>query len=578
VNHVFKQSLRSSLPLCLASWFGVVLYLGALAVSAQTNLTNTSGDEATKATNKASAAQLRVEERFERVRGLLESIRLYEGQIDAAREARDSAGDEPTKQEFVRQISYLISERNNLTQTLEELAVGAEVDRALFHHAEKEPFDLRSELERLIEPVVRELKETTAETRIIKEKESELVVIRDRLRAAELAVDNLQSLLAADPPDDVAAALRSQQAEWQRRLSAARSQSRSLGLQLNEYNAGKKSFLEVTRAYLSNFMRTRGLHLLLGILAFCLVFFGLRALYGIYRRVRPLGEFRSFASRLGALIYHIFTTFAAVGALLLVFNVTGDWFLLTLSIFFLIGVGWVGIKALPRMFEQVKLMLNFGAVRENELLIYQGIPWRVEDIGLTATLVNPRLAGGEQILPIRDLVGLVSRRPAPVERWFPCESGEWIRLQDGTLGQVRVQTPNHVELVRLGGSHVTYPTDQFYKLAPENLSDGFRIDHTFGLDYVHLAEAAEVIPTKMAEALRSGLADIVSETELLDLVVELKGASKSSLDYAVQAVFTGSASDRYEQLERALPRILIQACNQNAWKIPFTQITIHQGG
>ena len=58
---------------------------------------------------------------------------------------------------------------------------------------------------------------------------------------------------------------------------------------------------------------------------------------------------------------------------------------------------------------QVRKALNPALVREGERVMIDGIPWRVDAIGVFSKLRNPLLAGGEMRLPIRSLPNLKSR-------------------------------------------------------------------------------------------------------------------------------------------------------------------------
>jgi hypothetical protein len=80
----------------------------------------------------------------------------------------------------------------------------------------------------------------------------------------------------------------------------------------------------------------------------------------------------------------------------------------------------------------------------------------------------------------------------------------------------------------------------------------------------------------MHRKLTEGLLQVVTADELLALTVELEAAGSSSLDYAVLAGLAGSTAARYEPIKRALARLLVEACNENGWTIPFTQVTLHQ--
>lgn len=143
----------------------------------------------------------------------------------------------------------------------------------------------------------------------------------------------------------------------------------------------------------------------------------------------------------------MFSVLGGLAAMMLVFNMAGDWFLLGIVIIFLVGVGWASINTLPQQVETIKLMLNIGAVREGEYLVYDGTPYRVDALGFSAHLNNPRLDGGTRLLPVKYLVGMTSRPVGPSEAWFPCEAGDWVELADGRIGIVISQTPAAVELL-----------------------------------------------------------------------------------------------------------------------------------
>ena len=65
------------------------------------------------------------------------------------------------------------------------------------------------------------------------------------------------------------------------------------------------------------------------------------------------------------------------------------------------------------------------------------------------------------------------------------------------------------------------------------------------------------------------------EKDLLNLRVEFEYANASSLDLVVIADFKGSRADLYNRLRRSIQRWCVDACTENQWEIPFTQIAIH---
>ncbi|HLU47813.1 MAG TPA: hypothetical protein VK116_07005, partial [Planctomycetota bacterium] len=152
----------------------------------------------------------------------------------------------------------------------------------------------------------------------------------------------------------------------------------------------------------------------------------------------------------------------------------------------------------------------------------------------------------------------------------------WVRLRDGRRGRVVRQTPESVELCPPGGGLITYRTLDFLAENPQNLSKGFRIDIVFRIDHCHREAATTKIPQKMREYLVRRIPMFVPEEMLVDVRVELREAGPSSLDYEIEIDLGGGAAPHYEQVERGAIGILLDAANENGWKIPFHQIALHQ--
>jgi hypothetical protein len=76
--------------------------------------------------------------------------------------------------------------------------------------------------------------------------------------------------------------------------------------------------------------------------------------------------------------------------------------------------------------REVTLLLNLGAVREGERVMYNGIPWLVRSLNFYTRLVNPELEGGDIRLPLRDFHDLRSRSFDANEPWFPTRLNDWV--------------------------------------------------------------------------------------------------------------------------------------------------------
>jgi small-conductance mechanosensitive channel len=505
---------------------------------------------------------------------LQRSLALMESEADALQRQLAEETDEVVRGELRQQLLDSRQQIEDQRRQFDGFAMN--IDLTPFSPQEESKFDWQEQVGKLLEPILAEFENATAESRLIGQLRTQMDDVGKRRDLAMQAVANLDALLGQPASPQLRGRLEARRKNWARVLDQLANEHAALELQLQSRLALRQSVLDQTTGYAKRFFQTRGLNLLLGIAAFLAVFFGFRLGERALRRLRRKGTEKKFSSRLTALLFHVFSVLGGLVAMMLVFNVAGDWFLLGIVIIFLFGVGWASINTLPQQIETIKLMLNAGAVREGEHLAYEGTPYRVESLGISAQLNNPLLAGGTRTLPVKYLVGLTSRPMGRDEALFPCEAGHWVALADGRTGSIASQTPATVEIVLPGGDRVTYPTTDFLGLHPRNLSGGFRVESTFGVDYRHQAAATAEIPNQLQAALQSELPEWVGSENLKKVQVAFSRANASSLDYAIWVDLAGGAAPLYERMEGAIQRILVDACTRNGWGIPFQQITLHQ--
>ncbi len=471
-----------------------------------------------------------------------------------------------------------LAELARLRRDLEGITTGVDLDS--FESTPRTKIDLVSELQDLLEPLIKQLQAATEEPRLIERLRTQIAYHEERERLAKQALAKVLRLLGMATTDhDVRAELGRIQRIWEGHRAAAVNQLAVARTQLEQRLESRKSLTELTRSTLDEFFRERGRNLLYAVLAFLAVFFGLRlASRPVQRwsqRRRSKAADAPFYLRLVKVAYHALVILAAVAAALIVLYAAGEWGLLAMALLVLLGVVWASRQALPRYFQQVRFALNLGTVRERERVEVNGLPWRVDRLGFSSRLVNPALSGGVLNLPLGELVGKHSRPSAPQEPWFPCREGDLVALSDGTRGRVALQTPEVVQLVHGGGARTTYRTAAFLGLSPRETSSGFVISAVFGIDYAHQAAATREVPQRMAERLRAALGEAVGAS-LRGVGVEFKQAAASSLDYEVFAEFNGDVADREGQLLRLIHGTLVDLCNDQGWSIPFPQLTIHQ--
>ncbi len=437
---------------------------------------------------------------------------------------------------------------------------------------------LEEELRKLLAPFVSMMQSATAQARETEELRRQLTVAASNKELAEQALGRIAPLLSVVDEDDIAhGPLVNIAEEWAGRLDSATDLANTVERQLQANAEAKAAGGNGAGRALSNFVTERGRNLMLAGLAFALVFVLMRLFSRAATRARRArGVPRNFIVRVARLAYNFSTVVFATLAMLVVFNYFNDWLMMALIGIGLLAIMFGAIKTLPALIDQVVLLLNLGAVQENERVVIDGVPWKVTRLDAFTQLENPVLDGGHFTLPVRQLVGLMSRPTGHNEGWFPSKRGDWVRLSDGVFGEVVVQTPELVEVRKRGGTRITYQTAQYLGLAPRNLSSGTRIEHVFGIGYEHQAIATDQVIEQMREYVREGLTRLLGEENLLAVHVELLQAGASSLDYEVEADIVGEVAPRAEEIQRELARLLVSACNHYGWTIPFQQVVLHQ--
>ena len=524
---------------------------------------------------EVSAGSVSGAETLQSLEALQRALAIKEAESAVIQQELAAASDDLARDDLRRRLLEARAEIEEQRQQFDGFAM--DIDLSPFSPQKETKFDWQEQVGKLLEPILAEFENATAESRIIGQLRTQLEDVRKRRDLAGKAVGNLETLLSQPASPELRARLESRQANWKRLHEQLENEFSALELQLQSRLATRQSVLDQTTGYAKRFFQTRGLNLLLGIVAFLAVFFGFRIGEKALRRLRRKGAEKKFSSRLTALLFHVFSVLGGLVAMMLVFNVAGDWFLLGIVIIFLFGVGWASINTLPQQIETIKLMLNAGAVREGEYLVFEGTPYRVESLGFSAHLNNPWLEGGMRQLPVKYLVGMNSRPIGKMEALFPCEPGDWVALADGRTGEIASQTPATVEVAVPGGERITYPTAAFLGLHPRNLSAGFRVESIFGVDYRHQAVATTEIPAKMLAKLQAGLSAVAGEGNVCKVHVLFACANSSSLDYAIWVDLKGEAAPRSRHIQGGIQRLLVEACNENGWAIPFPQMTVHQG-
>ena len=489
------------------------------------------------------------------------------------RQLRSSPSDSE-KKELQKDLAELQRELDNLKENFVEIAAGTSFTAV--SSKQEQDFNLQDEMLSLMEPVIREMKYMTSEVRKKSDIREEITFYTTRIPKAKVAIVNVSALIANAKDEALKEYLQDILDDWKRRLANMESQLQALELQLSRIESAETSFTDASHTYLKSFFQKRGLYLTQALLVVFVILVLSRLSHTLMKRLVPgyRMEHRRFNIRLLDLVHRMITIALTIIGPMVVFYVAEDWVLFSLGVLLLLGAAWTLRTAIPRYWQQIRIYLNIGSVREGERIFLEGLPWRVKKIDIFTQLDNPD-AGICQRIAIENLVDLKSRPTRGDEPWFPCRKDDWVLLSDGVRGKVIGISHELVELVERGGARKTYLTQDFLGQSPRNLSVNFRLKETIGVSY----DLQSISTTSMLQILKAHLLKNIEAEgygpDLLQLNVEFQSANTSSLDLVVLADFKGVQAPLYNRLRRAIQRWCVDACTENNWEIPFTQLTLH---
>jgi len=483
--------------------------------------------------------------------------------------------EESRRHEIGLRIASLQQDINDLSAAFERTALGG-LSLQPEDAADQKALDWHEELLQIARPILDSLKKATERPRRIAELQTAIELHAQRLEQASKALDRLSRFDTLQMPPEVKAGLDEVKSSWRKHYDDTKQALQLERTELQYLESQDSRLFENMGGITYDFILGRGLTLLLAMLAGIALWVVLRLLrrsvsHG-WRAARGSGQ--SAQARLLFYGYHLLTSVLVTLAVLSVFYLRGDLLLLSLAIVALVMLALGVWRFLPGYIQEARLLLNAGAARQGERVIYNGMPLRIESLNLYSELRNPELEGRLR-LPLAALAGLTSR-PEENEPWFPCRPGDYLLLPNGDYAEVLRQTVELVQL-RVMGSLVQYDSTAFLQVNARNLSrEGFGIAVTFGIDYRHQPEALDLVPERIRTGIENDFAKGGFGDDLQNLVVEFKAAAASSLDYLVYATLDGSAASSYFRIGRLIQQSCVRTCNREGWTIPFAQLTVHR--
>ncbi len=500
---------------------------------------------------------------------------VLEKEIEALRKKSET-------KENLQKIIDLQTQIGRLSLNFDSLATNLSLEDSSLKKKEKSPWT--KQLEEITMPLLQAIRDLTEKPRKVDSLKKRITKLENTLALHKEASHHLKKLEATR--GEVGNSARPEDERYLSRLTLLQNKYDPELPELNVKESRKsleqilssdESLIDSAKNQIKNFFKNRGENLLITLAMFCGLWWLLNRLRKWILRFNLFAQLSPAFGKLFSAAYNIFILVICllVGmACLYFFN---DWLLISLLVMVLVLLAWTSRQYLPIFLQEIKLIVNLGTVREGERLIWNGVPWLVQDIGLNATLVNTNLEGGEIRLPVRDLIDKHSRPIVEGEPWFPTKPKDWVILNDGSYGWVKHQTLEQVVLNLKGESLKYYSTADFLSQSPLNISTGFRYCIEFGLDYEVQSRICEEIPTLIENGLKNLLSKFFEEAspDFNFLEVRFDNPGPSSLNLMVIIHADGKSADRHEENRREIQTALVQICNDNNLTIPFSQLTIN---
>ena len=513
----------------------------------------------------------------------IEQLTYIQSVLDAKLTERRQIGDriskanEQDKADLRREANVLTSDIAQLRTTLETIATGG-VDRKLFEEKPTEKKkDWREDVSLIAQPVLDSLKEITEKPRRIKEL-NELIELKNKeIKASSEAIKQLARSDLNDDTQPLQLSIDSLVSKWQKRQTDAKDTIAVAQIQLNGLDGGQPVSKTVYEAIVK-FAKGRGLTIVMAIAAAWLVLIVVKLVMKGYRYALVDHKQKDSRTRYRVAKYSVqaFTFTLVLIAVFIVFYERHDVLLLGLLILLIVGFVLNAKQLLPRYIKEARLLLNLGAMREGERVIYNGLPYRVESINMYTIFRNPELSGILRI-PLAELTK-TSSRPVTKDSWFPSSKGDVVLLSDGSLLEVLSQNPDTVELKKRGGELLTVPATDFYAMSMTNLTrlGTFGVTSTFGVDYNHQGISTTEIPRKLRIGVQEAFESSNLSDALTDVRVELAQAGSSSIDYWIFITMDSAAARSYFRVHRIIQSACIETCGREDWSIPFPHMSVVQ--
>lgn len=320
------------------------------------------------------------------------------------------------------------------------------------------------------------------------------------------------------------------------------------------------------------FFSTKGKHLGIAFLLFIFTIWSLTVLKNIViLKIVQKSKVEWIIKPINAL-YGVLTFMFALTIFILSLYFMGDWVLVTLIVLMLSAILWGSKAYIHKYLAEGRLILNLGTIKEGELVIFRGIPWKVKNINFVTIFENEYLDSSTIRIEIAQIFHMHSRKILPNEQWFPTRTNDWVLLSDGTFGQIKLQTVEQIIVELKTMERKYYTTTDYLNLRPTNLSHGFTQSLIWGIDYDTQANLIGNLIPKIQNKLEEKFK--TTPYKFQNLIVEFQSAGASSLNILIEMKFDGLFAANKLEIERAINTKMLEISNELKINIPFTRLTV----
>lgn len=285
-----------------------------------------------------------------------------------------------------------------------------DIDTQLVLESEPQQFNWRDELVEVVEPLLSSLKSMTKRPRQIAELRKSINLDTRKLAIAEEALATANDVSIDLLNEGASLRLKATREKWSDARNLINERLMNSQSQLARLQNNDRQFTDSLLSGTKEFFIGRGLTILIAVVASVIGCAFMRLCWHVFntRLVKRSVRRKATWYRLLAYSYHLLSLLIIMGIVMTVLYLRQGVLLMGLGFIALAAV-IISLRAfLPRFFREVRYLLNLGAVREDECVIHEGIPWQVMSLNILTVLRNPALDGVIR-LPLDVMASKVSR-------------------------------------------------------------------------------------------------------------------------------------------------------------------------